>query len=227
MSQHDLNIANALSATARSDMNSALVALGTNSSGSTAPSTTHANMTWYDTSSNLLKQRSEADDAWISIGYLNQSTDKFELIDDTLVVDASGTQTGLLGDQATSAWQSGLSTTQSLVSPANVKSAVDSFATSPIKAWVNFNGTNASIRASSGISTIVRNSEGIYTITFTTSLMPDANYCLTGAAGSTVGDNRFVVQIYQLNQGSCVINVMNHGNAFKVDATWVCVEFVR
>ena len=34
-------------------------------------------------------------------------------------------QTGLIGDQATSEWESGLGTTPSLVSPANVKSAVD------------------------------------------------------------------------------------------------------
>jgi len=135
MSQNDLNIANQTASATRSDINSALQALGSNNSGSSAPTTTYANMHWYDTSSNILKQRSEADDAWISIGYFDQSTNAFKVLDDTMVVNTSGTQTGLLGDQATSSWQAGTGTTQSLVSPANVKSAIDSqVSTAPV--WV-------------------------------------------------------------------------------------------
>lgn len=124
MSQHDLNIANQTAANARADINNALQALGSNSSNATAPATTYANMHWYDTSSNILKQRSEADDAWISIGYFDQSTNSFRILDDTQVTNTSGVQTGLLGDQATSVWEAGTGTTPSLVSPANVKSAV-------------------------------------------------------------------------------------------------------
>ena len=125
MSQHDLNIANQTAANTRSDINNALQALGSNNSGASAPSTTYANMHWYDTSSNILKQRSEANDAWISIGYFDQSANSFRILDDTQVTNTSGVQTGLLGDQATSVWEAGTGTTQSLVSPANVKSAVD------------------------------------------------------------------------------------------------------
>ena len=124
MSQHDLNIANQTAANARSDINSALQALGSNNSGSSAPTTTYANMHWYDTSSNILKQRSEANDAWISIGYFDQSTNSFKILDDTMVVNTSGTQTGLIGDQATSVWQAGTGTTESLISPAKVKASV-------------------------------------------------------------------------------------------------------
>jgi hypothetical protein len=124
MSQHDLNIANQTAANARSDINSALQALGSNNSGSSAPTTTYANMHWYDTSSNILKQRSEANDAWISIGYFDQSTNAFKILDDTIVSNTSGTQTGLLGDQATSAWQAGTGTTESLVSPLKIRSSV-------------------------------------------------------------------------------------------------------
>ena len=124
MSQHDLNIANQTAANTRSDINNALQALGSNNSGSSAPSTTYANMHWYDTSSNILKQRSEANDAWISIGYFDQSTNSFKILDDTMVVNTSGTQTGLIGDQATSVWQAGTGTTESLISPAKVKASV-------------------------------------------------------------------------------------------------------
>ena len=125
MSQNDLNIANQTASATRSDINSALQALGSNNSGSSAPTTTYANMHWYDTSSNMLKQRSEADDAWISIGYFDQSTNAFRVLDDTVVVNTSGTQTGLIGDQATSTWQAGTGTTESLVSPAKIKSAIE------------------------------------------------------------------------------------------------------
>lgn len=125
MSQNDLNIANQTASATRSDINSALQALGSNNSGSSAPSTTYANMHWYDTSTNILKQRSEADDAWISIGYFDQSTNAFKVLDDTVVVNTSGTQTGLLGDQATSTWQAGTGTTESLISPAKLKAFGD------------------------------------------------------------------------------------------------------
>jgi len=126
MSQNDLNIANQTAANTRSDINSALQALGSNNSGSSAPSTTYANMHWYDTSSNILKQRSEADDAWISIGYFDQSTNAFKVLDDTMVVNTSGTQTGLLGDQPQSTWVAGTGTTESLISPAKLKAFGDS-----------------------------------------------------------------------------------------------------
>lgn len=125
MSQHDLNIANQTAANTRSDINNALQALGSNNSGSSAPSTTYANMHWYDTSSNILKQRSEANDAWISIGYFDQSTNSFKILDDTMVVNTSGTQTGLIGDQAQSTWVAGTGTTESLISPAKLKAFGD------------------------------------------------------------------------------------------------------
>jgi len=78
MSQHDFNIANQTASSARSDLNNALSALASLSSGSTAPSTTYANMLWYDTGNNILKMRSEADDAWINIGTSNQSANTFQ-----------------------------------------------------------------------------------------------------------------------------------------------------
>lgn len=125
MAQHDFSIANQTFPATRTDLNNALEALATLSSGATAPATTYANMLWYDTANNILKMRSEADDAWLSIGYLDQSANAFRILDDTQVVNTSGTQTGLLGDQATSAWEAGTSTTESLVSPAKVKAAID------------------------------------------------------------------------------------------------------
>tara|TARA_X000001382_G_scaffold28488_1_gene18158 strand:+ start:808 stop:1494 length:687 start_codon:yes stop_codon:yes gene_type:complete len=120
MAQHDYNIANQTAANARTDINNVLSAIATNNSGSSAPSTTFANMWWYDTSNNILKIRAEGNDAWISVAYLDQTGDNFRILDDTQVVNTSGTQTGLLGDQATATWETGTGTVESLVSPAKV-----------------------------------------------------------------------------------------------------------
>ena len=78
MSQNDLVISNQAFPATRADITSALQALGSTNSGPSAPSTTYANMMWYDTTSNILKIRTEANDAWISIGYLDQSAQRFE-----------------------------------------------------------------------------------------------------------------------------------------------------
>jgi len=130
MSQHDLDIANQTASAVRSDINNALQALGSTNSGASAPATTYANMLWYDTTANILKIRAEANDAWISIGYFDQSADAFRILDDTQITNTSGTQTGLLGDQSTATWEAGTGTTESLVSPAKVKSAIEALAPS-------------------------------------------------------------------------------------------------
>lgn len=77
MSQHDFSIANQTASNARSDINNALQALASTSSGTTAPSTTYANMLWYDTANNILKIRNEADSAWINVGYVDQGSSVF------------------------------------------------------------------------------------------------------------------------------------------------------
>lgn len=125
MSQHDFNIANQTASAFRADLNSALTALASLSSGATAPSTTFANMLWYDTANNILKLRTEANDGWINIGYMDQGAGAFRILDDTQVTNTSGTQTGLIGDQATATWEAGTGTTESLVSPAKVKAAIE------------------------------------------------------------------------------------------------------
>jgi len=77
MSQHDFTIANQTASNARNDINSALQALASNNSGNTAPSTTYANMFWYETDTNKLKIRNEADTAWITLGEIDQTNSTF------------------------------------------------------------------------------------------------------------------------------------------------------
>lgn len=75
MSQHDLTIANQGFPAFRADLNSALQALGSTQSGTSAPSPTFANQLWYDTTTNILKKRNADNDAWINILTFNETTD--------------------------------------------------------------------------------------------------------------------------------------------------------
>ena len=186
MSQNDLVIANQSFPATRADINSALQALGSLNSGSSAPATTYANMLWYDTTNNTLKMRAEANDQWISIGYLDQTADAFRIFDDTQVVNSSGTQTGLIGDQATSAWEAGTSTTESLVSPAKVKAAIDEAA--PVKFTAGdgsapYFGARAWVKTNNGVFVAGQNidsvsiSGGNVVVNLTTA-MPDADYAI-------------------------------------------------
>jgi hypothetical protein len=68
MAQHDLNIANQSFSAFRTDLNNALVALGSQNSGSSAPSSAVAGTMWVDTAtSGVLKVK------------INDGTDNVEL----------------------------------------------------------------------------------------------------------------------------------------------------
>ena len=75
MSQHDFDILNQLFPATRADLNAAFVALASNSSGDTQPTTMYANQWWVDTNANKLKLRNEGNDAWIDIATLDQTAD--------------------------------------------------------------------------------------------------------------------------------------------------------
>ena len=75
MAQHDYVIANQGFPDFRSDLNSALSAIVSQNSGSSAPSTTYANQIWYDSSNNILYMRNEDNDAWITLFTLDQTAD--------------------------------------------------------------------------------------------------------------------------------------------------------
>ena len=143
MSQHDFDIANATASNARVDVNLALKALGSLSSGTTEPTTRYANMLWYHTGTNLLKIRNEANDAWINIGYVDQAGAVFSILNNTKTVATDGSDRGLLGPQLDAAWETGTSTTESLVSPAKVKAAViaNSTSTAPTMQVFTASGT--------------------------------------------------------------------------------------
>jgi len=98
MSQHDYSIANQGFPAFRSDLNDALAAIASSSSGASAPTTTYANQLWMDTTNHVLKVRNEDNDAWISLATFDQTTDAVTYIDDIelaklIVSDAAQTFT--------------------------------------------------------------------------------------------------------------------------------------
>jgi len=241
MSQNNYTIGNQTTPSFRADLNSALQALASNSSGTTAPATTYANMFWYDTAANILKMRSEADDVWINVAYVDQSANAWRVLDNTQVVDTSGTPTGYLGVHATSVWQSGVSTNDSLVSPAKVNAAIQALVpnvlnasgTAPLyacRAWVNFNGTGTvAIRASGNVSSITDNGTGDYTVNFATA-MPDANYCAVvtvGGAGTLATGNALVGWAAGYASGSVRIGVSDNNTDLNSDAPYANVAIFR
>jgi hypothetical protein len=80
MSQSDYNIANDSAPAVRAKLNTVFESIATNNAGSAEPTTTFAHQWWYDATTNILKQRNAADDAWIDIGQFDQSAGTFQPI---------------------------------------------------------------------------------------------------------------------------------------------------
>ena len=117
MSQNDLSIANQGFASFRSDLNSALQALGSTNSGTSAPSTTYANQLFYDTTNNILKIRNEDNDAFISLFTLDQTNDNIE----ALTIDGTLTYSGNLvsSTAGTSNFRAGVNAGDAITSGGN------------------------------------------------------------------------------------------------------------
>ena len=117
MSQNDLSIANQGFASFRSDLNSALQALGSTNSGTSAPSTTYANQLFYDTTNNILKIRNEDNDAFISLFTLDQTNDNIE----ALTIDGTLTYNGDLvsSTAGTSNFRAGVNAGDAITSGGN------------------------------------------------------------------------------------------------------------
>jgi hypothetical protein len=126
MSQHDYVIGNDTAANVRADINAALLAIASNNSGASAPATTYANQWWYDSTNGILKIRAEANDAWISVAKLNQTSDQFFPIVGGVEVTATGTEINKLAGLATTAVELGYVTgvTSAIQTQLNAKAAL-------------------------------------------------------------------------------------------------------
>jgi len=94
------------------------------------------------------------------------------------------------------------------------------------KAWVNYNASSQTIRASYNVSSVTYNSTGNFTINFTSSLA-DANYSVSGTAwapgsyGGAVGINSQSASSLQIQA------VAINGTAPLSNPTYVCVSVFR
>jgi hypothetical protein len=73
MAQHDQDIANQSASALRADLNNALAALFSNSSGASAPTVTVAYQWWIDTTNGQIKQRNAANNGWITWGTIGST----------------------------------------------------------------------------------------------------------------------------------------------------------
>lgn len=98
------------------------------------------------------------------------------------------------------------------------------------RAWVNFNGNAASIRASFNVSSVTRNTTGQYTVNFTNA-MSDVNYAICGVAnqaGNTTGGTDRNLGGYQTSTSSCAVACTAYiGGTTYADATYMNVAIFR
>ena len=111
------------------------------------------------------------------------------------------------------------------------------------RAWVNFNGINDTtdvvsfIRASGNVASVLRNSVGNYTITFTTA-MPDANYVVIASSTTDLATSAdtVTVGVVASNEASApnlktttqvTIGTAISGGAPATDCAEVYIAFLR
>jgi len=99
------------------------------------------------------------------------------------------------------------------------------------RAWVNFDGTSGTIRASGNISSVVRNSTGRYTVNLTTA-MPDANGSVVAMSGANNALTTFAaaafVEAQTTSQLTLYTGTHSSGStATYVDMNRVCIALFR
>lgn len=104
-------------------------------------------------------------------------------------------------------WNAGADEGLHPISPAQLKAAIAALAPIPennVKAWVQFVvvGTTLSIQSSKGVSSVVRNQTGDYTVNFSTAFA-DALYGVT------------VSNVYQDNEGASWLQISKTAAAFR------------
>ena len=102
------------------------------------------------------------------------------------------------------------------------------------KAWVQFDGTNGTRRASYNVSSVTRSAAGTYTINFTSALS-DANYAVNATCSANSGNN-YMIPIYSTGSGAVVntpttsaftLGTWNNNFGAMLDPVYVCVSVFR
>ena len=96
MTQADFTIANQTFPNTRTELNTSLQALATNSAGNSSPATTFPSQWWFDSDDNKLYMRNKDNDAWVEILTIGATSDKVETLSAT-TIGASGTAISIGG----------------------------------------------------------------------------------------------------------------------------------
>lgn len=137
MSTHDYVINNQSAAAFRDDLNAALAAIVTQNSNAVAPTTTFANMIWYDTTNHQLKKRNEAGTGWITLGTFNEGAGTFTPSGERALASQAQAEAGT--DNAT------------LMTPLRVAQAIDSLTPSAMTLLGTMSTTSGSSVTLSGL----------------------------------------------------------------------------
>ena len=90
MTQADFTIANQTFPNTRTELNTSLQALATNSAGNSAPSTTFPSQWHYDSDGNQLYIRNKDNDAWVKVFTIGATSDKVDSIADSIAIASTG-----------------------------------------------------------------------------------------------------------------------------------------
>ena len=101
-----------------------------------------------------------------------------------------------------------------------------------VSAWVNFDGSTATINGSYNVSSVVRVSAGVYTVNFTTAVA-NANYAVSSTIRQADGAAAYgaAAMVFpfggsgELTTTSCTARVGFKGNTLGLDSTLVCMSF--
>ena len=139
--------------------------------------------------------------------------------------DVSGTWgISITGNAATAPTTSGNAATATTLSTATAGSMPSYSA----RAFVYFDGktgSTATIKSSGNISSVTRDSTGVYTINFDTD-MNDTNYAPIATAGGNTTNDAWIANVYELYTDRCVLTVRD-GTNNQVDSLGVFMAVFR
>lgn len=127
--------------------------------------------------------------------------------------------------------------TVSTISNGSVSTSSTNVIQGSAKAWVNFNPSSSSIRASFNVSSVTYNSTGKYQVNFTNNMV-DANYAVTVASRRvTFNDANWSANIretasgsgtnYPFTTSSCLFSNGNCAQGAFADTDLMCVSVFR
>ena len=97
------------------------------------------------------------------------------------------------------------------------------------KAWVNFNGSTAAIRASYNVGSVTKNATGRYTLNFTNPMI-DANYSVGGITQNIDEMGIMIDGVYDTPAAvmtASALKVDTARDSTTYDCTTVCIQIYR